>query len=517
MKIYKYASLESAVRILQSGSVVLSNPEDFNDPNDCAFVQDPHDKEKAEKLVTDYFIYKTISNPPSSKDIKLTKFSKFTLFILQKEMKAMKIILKKNPYFDRIPGFNLIARIMNSSSEKINDLVSTAKHDFQCKIEKAIEDTKSRALISCFSKRNNSILMWSHYASYHQGVCLEYERPNTIDFKDVKYINSRPYIKMYKVISHAIALDILGKKEVDEKDLVHLKDTLDPFFVKSTDWQYEEEVRCLYSNNKLSKNITYDGRRYFLKMDYPTAIYIGCKADGDELDHLYRLAKNRNIPVYFMKKSEKKFDIVVDEHYKYIPKKRKKPQEITLLRLIRDINQCLNHKNYVTAFSSSLIIPAICSQVECNDICDSKERYIKWCNTYLPCASKGPTDIKFSYLTGEVLLNIKEKLFSEGNINVYGHYNDFDLQKIILRIEERKGWDIYCDMLGKNDVTINVTKFCVDMIYQANRCYENHEIEIKALSQLPIEDYDERLEELRECGIISKRLNDTIKGSKESR
>ena len=75
MKIYKYSSLESAVRILQGGSVVLSNPEDFNDPNDCAFVQDQHDKEKAEKLVTDYFIYKTISNLASSNDIKLTKFS----------------------------------------------------------------------------------------------------------------------------------------------------------------------------------------------------------------------------------------------------------------------------------------------------------------------------------------------------------------------------------------------------------------------------------------------------------
>ena len=56
MKIYKYSSLESAVRILQGGSVVLSNPEDFNDPNDCAFVQDQHDKEKFRRIM----IYRTV-------------------------------------------------------------------------------------------------------------------------------------------------------------------------------------------------------------------------------------------------------------------------------------------------------------------------------------------------------------------------------------------------------------------------------------------------------------------------
>jgi hypothetical protein len=29
--------------------------------------------------------------------------------------------------------------------------------------------------IACFSERNDSILMWSHYADHHKGICVEYE------------------------------------------------------------------------------------------------------------------------------------------------------------------------------------------------------------------------------------------------------------------------------------------------------------------------------------------------------
>lgn len=513
-QIYKYTSLESAVAILKSGGVALSNPKDFNDPNDCSFVQDNKDKVKIEKLITDYFIYKVVSELVSLNKLKLNKSSKAILTGLQKEINAMKRLLEKNPYFDRIPGLNLIAKMIGSKSKDLDALVSKAKNEFQAKVNEAVKNAKETALISCFSKRNNSILMWSHYANSHKGVCIEYERPNSIDFKDVIYQQERPYIRMYKAVSHAIALDILGKKETDDEITSHLKETLDPFFVKSTDWSYEEEVRCLYSKTKLPDNVEYDGRRYVLNIGYPTAIYIGCKTAGEELDHLYRLAENRGIPVYFMKESEDTFDVVVDKDYKYKPSTRKKSQEITLIRLVNDINRCLDSKIYLAAFSASLIVPAICSQVECSEIKDVKERYIKWCNDYLPCADRDPDSIGISYLTGEILWNLKEKLFSEGSIDVYGRYEDFNLNKIVLRIEERKAWDIYCDVLGEGDITTNVTKFCADMIYQAERCFEKHEQEIKVLNQLPIEDFDAELESMRECAIMTERINKIIKGGK---
>lgn len=86
MKIYKYTSLESAVAILKSGGVVLSNPKDFNDPNDCSFVQDNKDKVRIEKLITDYFKYKVVSELVSLNKLKLNKSSKDILTGLQKEL-----------------------------------------------------------------------------------------------------------------------------------------------------------------------------------------------------------------------------------------------------------------------------------------------------------------------------------------------------------------------------------------------------------------------------------------------
>lgn len=510
-KIFKYTSLNSAIAILKSGGVALSDPKDFNDPNDCSFIQDKKDKTKIEKLITDYFVYKTLVELVSLNKISLSKKSKLVLVGIQKEVDAKKWLLKKNPYFNRIPGFNHIAEMIVSKSKKLDTSVSKAKKEFQDKIDEAVKNTKESALISCFSKRNNSILMWSHYANSHKGVCIEYDRPDSINFRDVEYKNNRPFIKMYKAVSHALALDILQKKETDDEITSYLKDTLDHFFIKSTDWSYEEEVRCLYSKTKLDDNIQFDGKRYILNIGYPKAIYIGCKAAGDELDHLYNLARNRGIPIYFMKKSEESFDVVIDKNYEFKPKNRKKLQEITLLRLVKDIDNCLDFKLYLAAFSSSLIIPAICSQVECPDTQDVKERYIKWCNTYLPCTSRGPDSDGIAYITGEILWNIKEKLFSEGNADVYGHFEDFNLRKLVFRIEEKNNLDIYCDILGEDDVTANVTKFCSDIIYQAYRCYKKHKKEIEDLSQLPIEDYDAELESIHECAITNERINKIIK------
>lgn len=514
-KIYKYASLNSTIAILKSGGVALSSPKDFNDPNDCSFVQDKKDKEKIERLITDYFIYKIITELVSLNKLTLNKSSRAILSGLQKEMDAMKWILEKNPYFDRIPGFNLIAKMIGNKSKEIDALVVKAKKDFQSKFDVAVNSAKESALISCFSKRNNSILMWSHYANSHKGVCIEYDRPDSIDFKDVEYKNERPYIHMYKAVSHAIALDILEKKESEDEITSYLKETLDPFFVKSSDWKYEEEVRCLYSKNKPNDKIEFDGRRYILNIGYPTAIYIGCKTAGEELDHLLWLANNRGIPVFFMKESEDTFDVVVDKEYKYVPKTRKKEQEITLLRLIKDINKCLDVKAYLSAFSTALVIPTICSKIEYPEIDDAKKRYIKWCDDYVPSTQRSPNSRGIARFSGEIIWNLKEQLLSEGNIDVYGHYEDFELKRILLRLEERKVIDIYCDELSETEVVQNITKICTEIIYIAENCYEKHKEEIERLSQIPIQDFDADLESMRECAILSERINNAIKSRKK--
>lgn len=513
MKIYKYTSLISAISILKSNGVAVSNPKSFNDPNDCSFEQDEKDEAEIEKLINDYFVFVAISKLVNDSKLKLNKPSQIIFDGLKKKINVMKTLFEKHPYFDRIEGFDQIYRIMGSKTKEVNELVRKNKKSFLKKMMKTVDDAKENALISCFSKRNDSMLMWSHYAVAHRGVCIEYNRPSGIDFKDVVYQKKRPTMKLYKAVSHAIALDILQRKETEEELTKELSDMLDPFFVKSEDWKYEEEVRCLFTKSKPNDKISFNGSRYIYEMEYPTAIYIGCNAAGEDLDHLIRLANNRGIPVYFMKKSKDSFDIVVDQDYKYQPGERKPSKEITLLRLANEINRSLDSKNYFAAFVASLIIPGICSQVEEADTKDSRERYIKWCNEYLPCANRGPDNDGTAYFTGEIIWNTKEQLLSNGNVDIYGNYKDFHLASLKLRLEERNALDIYTiGLMGQRDITISLTAFSVDMIYQAERCYKKHQKEIESLSQISVEDYEYELENLYECAILTKRLSKRVKG-----
>ncbi len=44
-----------------------------------------------------------------------------------------------------------------------------------------IVDVKTKIGMACFSETNEDLLMWTHYAGNHTGVCLEYSTRNLID------------------------------------------------------------------------------------------------------------------------------------------------------------------------------------------------------------------------------------------------------------------------------------------------------------------------------------------------
>ena len=75
--------------------------------------------------------------------------------------------------------------------------------------------------------------------------------------------------------------------------------------------------------------------------------------------------------------------------------------------------------------------------------------------------------------------------------------------------------DIYCDELSETEVVQNITKICTEIIYIAENCYEKHKEEIERLSQIPIQDFDADLESMRECAILSERINNAIKSRKK--
>ncbi|MCR5225332.1 MAG: DUF2971 domain-containing protein [Alphaproteobacteria bacterium] len=98
---------------------------------------------------------------------------------------------------------------------------------------KKIEDVG----ICCFSSFCDSILMWSHYADYHKGICLKF------DILEDQNLFFKPLVVQYtKILPSSCFLD-KSKKEVEK--IVQRK---------FSDWSYESEVRILKSDTEIQNN-----------------------------------------------------------------------------------------------------------------------------------------------------------------------------------------------------------------------------------------------------------------------
>ena len=95
------------------------------------------------------------------------------------------------------------------------------------KMSQGFHDAASSLGILCLSNTNSNILLWSHYAANHTGVCLGFAATNYTPFfgsaQKVKYSRAYPAI------------------DVTSEDHEELAESL--LLTKSEDWQYEKEWR----------------------------------------------------------------------------------------------------------------------------------------------------------------------------------------------------------------------------------------------------------------------------------
>ncbi|MBB5266970.1 DUF2971 domain-containing protein [Algibacter amylolyticus] len=162
---------------------------------------------------------------------------------------------------------------------------------FEPNIIKIIESAR----ISCFSKREDNLMMWSHYADGLRGFCLEFDTKFILDNNDVEllevlYQNNPSEIDTAEIAVlhdqvhyHENAIyeaeikqkNILLKKLENnslKEDLKIYNDSLDTVYkrsnvihqkmlaTKSIEWSYEEELRIILhskNNNNLGVFMKY--------------------------------------------------------------------------------------------------------------------------------------------------------------------------------------------------------------------------------------------------------------------
>ncbi|MDH5233296.1 MAG: DUF2971 domain-containing protein [Gammaproteobacteria bacterium] len=191
--LYKYYPINDyTFDVIQTGRVWMSDPVHFNDPYDCA-----------------------LSLDMKSYHQRNDDFHSIVRNVMMGKQDIGEIPMRKAP----IPAW-----AMNVANE-------------------TFKNEQSKFGVCCFSETNHSILMWSHYADHHKGVCIEFDfpehSPQYSNLSKVTYSDEFPAFKFddYRGLS----------KETVQNKIRQL------ITVKAKDWQYEKEWRLVHEN----KNILY--------------------------------------------------------------------------------------------------------------------------------------------------------------------------------------------------------------------------------------------------------------------
>ncbi|MEO8148309.1 MAG: DUF2971 domain-containing protein [Bacteroidia bacterium] len=130
----------------------------------------------------------------------------------------------------------------------------------------------------------SEILMWSHYADNHKGVCIEWdidESKNKGSYFEIKYNND---------------ISVLNEIELHNSGHLRLNSNTNGKFMysKFKNWEYEEEIRIIKIEEDLNKKGVYGDFSGEL-----TAIYFGKNSTDDDIELVKLSSAHLNNIKYF--------------------------------------------------------------------------------------------------------------------------------------------------------------------------------------------------------------------------
>jgi len=136
----------------------------------------------------------------------------------------------------KFPGFTG-QQALDAANEVSAKILADHHEEASSQLGKSLaRDYNDKAGILCLAATNTDILMWSHYANHHRGICLEF-RTNV---KDSIFKKARP-ISYGDEYPHLDLLKIVQNEE--------FRDAAPWMLTKSSLWSYEREWRILDFEN----------------------------------------------------------------------------------------------------------------------------------------------------------------------------------------------------------------------------------------------------------------------------
>lgn len=196
------------------------------------------------KLFEQHSMIGLIENIPKS--IVLYSFRTINQYLLQDLIKNQ--ITLSSPKCFNDPFDSLIYQWLDTFDEKCEKKESIKPHRF------SFENYRIRCFVANKSYKRafrcvNNILMWSHYADSHKGICIEYElEKELVDKKDMENCSFRKFER----VKYVKSFNIDKYFDEDKKTLLNRKSfsLIDGFALKNNAWKYEQEVRLIDYNPK---------------------------------------------------------------------------------------------------------------------------------------------------------------------------------------------------------------------------------------------------------------------------
>ena len=278
-KIYRYRTVNSYnLKALKHNYVWLNAPENFNDIYDCML-----------NIKSSVLLLHNRVNEIYKQDTSFVKNEIEVLLHAENQIKAGKMHVEEFVAYLNLEHNRILHKKLTSSQafKSYQDIYDCLKN-----FNLNNEPTKKilvKCKLACFSETYDNILMWSHYAKYNKGFCIEY------DINKCENIIKKLYPVLY--FSEPIFCPKLIDDYVDGKVDISVSQTIFST-IKFEDWQYEKEWRLF-------------GREQVIKMPtLPSCIYLGANIKPYNQRKLCKIADKLGIRVKKMQYHEGQFKLV---------------------------------------------------------------------------------------------------------------------------------------------------------------------------------------------------------------
>jgi hypothetical protein len=141
----------------------------------------------------------------------------------------------------------------------------------------------------CFSRYRDNMLLWSHYADGHGGICIHFDSASTVFAlsRRVEYSHQYP--------------EIVFPAALDDPDEVFKAALL----TKSKHWQPEAEYRFInapqnagdHSKRVLDGIVGWEGQVAGLPDHYVVGVTVGARMPDHQIEEVARICRDRRVPI----------------------------------------------------------------------------------------------------------------------------------------------------------------------------------------------------------------------------